>query len=175
MLTRSTSKIGLIATASAMGLALMLGTPQVRADGRDAAPQTSRVADRGERRAQPARPSVPRGDRSRHTERQRTDNGHTSHTEWTDRDGRTATRDATVTRDPEAGTRTRDVTYTGRNGGVTTVDDVTQRTDNGYTRNTTVTGPNGATGTRHVTVACDKAAGGCTKDVQVNDGENSGN
>ena len=35
-------------------------------------------------------------------------------------------------------------------------------------RDTTATGPNGAIGTREVVVACDKAAGRCTKDVEVN-------
>lgn len=97
----------------------------------------------------------------------RTDDGHMRSTKYTDAEGRTATRDAVVTRDAESRTRTRDVTHTGRDGEQTQVNDVTQRTDTGYTRETTVTKPDGATGTRSVTVDCDKAAGNCTKDVEV--------
>lgn len=97
----------------------------------------------------------------------RTDDGHTRNTTYTDAEGRTATRDAVVTRDAENRARTRDVTYTGRDGEQTQVNDVTQRTDSGYTRETTVTKPDGATGTRSVTVDCAKAAGNCTKDVAV--------
>lgn len=97
----------------------------------------------------------------------RTDDGHMRSTKYTDAEGRTATRDAVVTRDAENRTRARDVTYTGRDGEQTQVNDVTQRTDTGYTRETTVTKPDGATGTRSVIVDCDKAAGNCTKDVEV--------
>jgi hypothetical protein len=77
---------------------------------------TVRVAERGQRAARPNRPQVPRGDWSRHTETQRTDTGHDSHTTWTGENGKTATRDAVVVNDREAGTGTRDVTYTGPEG-----------------------------------------------------------
>lgn len=97
----------------------------------------------------------------------RTDDGHMRSTTYTDAEGRTATRDAVVKRDAESGTSTRDVKYVGRDGQERTVNEVTQRTDTGYTRETTVTKPDGATGTRSVTVDCDKAAGNCTKDVEV--------
>jgi hypothetical protein len=182
-----------------------------------------RVADRGQKPAA-RRAQVPRGDRSRHTEVQRTNDGHTTHstvtgargrtatrdstvandpaagtrthdttyagpqgrtrtvhdvttrtddgyarqTTYTDAQGRTATRDANVVNDRDAGTRTRDVTYTGRDGQTRTVNDVTQRTDNGYTRNSTYTNAQGETGTRSATVSCDRVAGKCTKDVEVN-------
>jgi hypothetical protein len=53
------------------------------------------------------------------------------------------------------------------NGRVSSADTTTTRTDNGYVRESTVTGPNGAIGTRSETVSCDKTAGKCTKDVQV--------
>jgi hypothetical protein len=183
-----------------------------------------RVADRGQKpAARPQRAQVPRGDRSRHTEVQRTNDGHTSHstvtgaqgrtatrdstvandsaagsrtrdttyagpegrtrtvhdvttrtddghtrqTTYTDAQGRTATRDANVVNDRDAGTRTRDVTYTGRDGQTRTVNDVTRRTDSGYTRNSTYTNAQGETGTRSATVSCDRVAGKCTKDVEV--------
>jgi hypothetical protein len=169
------------------------------------------------------RPHI-RGDWTSHSERQRTDNGHTSHTTWTGSNGKTATRNATVVNDKDAQTRTRDVAYTGPDGKQASVHDVTQKTDSGYTRNstftnaqgesatrnavvtndkdngiwtrdvtytgvngrtatsntvtnrtddgytrdTTITGPKGGSGTREVAVACDKTAGHCTKDVAVN-------
>jgi hypothetical protein len=97
----------------------------------------------------------------------RTNDGHTRQTTYTDAQGRTATREATVVNDRDAGTRTRDVTYTGRDGQERVVHDVAQRTDDGYTRNSTYTNAHGETATRSATVSCDKAAGKCTKDVQV--------
>jgi hypothetical protein len=97
----------------------------------------------------------------------RTDDGHTRQTTYTDAQGRTATREATVVNDRDAGIRTRDVTYTGVNGQVTTANTTTTRTGDGFVHNTTVTGPGGETGTRSATVSCDKTAGKCTKDVQV--------
>lgn len=114
-----------------------------------------RVAERGQRAARPNRPPQPRGDWSRHTETRRTDHGHTSHTTWTGENGKTATRDAAVVNDREAGTRTRDVTYTGPEGKTRTVNDVTQRTENGHTRNTTVTDAEGRTATRAAEVTRD--------------------
>ncbi len=224
MSTRSSLKPSLWSTASALAVLLTLcgATAEARPADQQARGSAVRVADRGHRNA--ARPpQVPRGDRSRHTEVQRTDNGHASHstvtgrdgrtatrdstvvndrdagtrtrdttytgpdgrtrtvndlttrtddgharhTTYTDAQGRTATRDATVVNDREAGTRTRDVTYTGVNGGVTTASTVTTRTDDGYVRETAVTGPNGETGTRSETVSCDKADGKCARDVQV--------
>ncbi|HSL70684.1 MAG TPA: hypothetical protein VK864_10615, partial [Longimicrobiales bacterium] len=98
---------------------------------------------------------------------QRTDDGFTRNSTYTNAQGETATRSAVVTNDRADGTRTRDVTYTGVNGQVSTAHTVTTRTDSGYVGETTVAGPNGATGTRSETVSCDRAAGKCTRDVQV--------
>ncbi len=84
-----------------------------------------------------------RGNYTQTTQTQRTANGHTSNTVRTDAQGRTSTRDATVTNNRETGTRTKDVTYTGRDGEVRTsdTDDPTHRrrphdqhADNGRTR-----------------------------------------
>jgi hypothetical protein len=102
---------------------------------------------------------------TRTTERQRTDTGHTRTDTWTGADGRTATRDAVVTNDREAGTRTRDVDYTGPNGKTASVDSVRTKTDDGFTRSTTVTNPQGETATRDLSVSRDKEAGTVTREA----------
>jgi hypothetical protein len=106
-----------------------------------------------------------RGSSTHHVESQRTTNGHTRHDDWTNANGKTATRDATVVNDRETGTRTRDVELQGPNGKTATREDVTQRTADGYTRDSTFTGPNGKTATRDATVSRDKEAGTVSRDV----------
>lgn len=101
---------------------------------------------------------------TRTTERQRTDSGHTRTDTWTGADGRSARRDATVTNDREAGTRTRNVDYTGPNGQTGSVDSVRTRTDDGFTRSTTATNPQGQTATRDLSVSRDKEAGTVTRE-----------
>jgi hypothetical protein len=103
--------------------------------------------------------------RTHHTEGQRTANGRTRHDDWTNAQGKTATRDATVVNDRANGTRTRDVDWQGPNGKSATREDVTQRTADGYTRDSTFTGPNGKTATRDATVVRDKEAGTTSRDV----------
>ena len=144
----------------------------------------------------------PGGTWTRTSERQRTDSGATRHDEWRNANGKTASRDVTVTRDREAGTAQRDATWTGPNGGTGSSHTDVQRTDTGMTRNTTVTNANGQTATRNVEVtrdkeagtttrnvdyttfngrsgsvvkACDKAAKSCTTTVEQNGGANPGN
>ena len=85
----------------------------------------------------------------------------------TNAQGETATRDLTVTRDKKTDTVTRAANYStfdGRNGARS---DVIQRTDDGYSRDTTRTTPAGATHTRSVDVSCDKDAGKCIKQVET--------
>jgi len=82
-------------------------------------------------------------------------------------DGRVVRRDADVARDREAGTRTREVTTTGPEGRTRSVSDVTQRTDDGYTRNTVVSNPNGSTVTRDVAAAYDAESEAWRKEVTV--------
>jgi hypothetical protein len=106
------------------------------------------------------------GDHTRHTEVRRTDNGHTRTDTWTGERG-TATRQAEVVNDRENRKRTRETNWTGPNGQQGTRTEVTQRTDNGYTRNSTATGPKGGTATRDVTAVRDPATGTWTKDVSV--------
>lgn len=136
----------------ALGLVMLL-TTGASASARDAQRQ---------RGAHPPRATQPH---TRTTERQRTENGHTRTDTWTGENGRTATRDATVTNDREAGTRTRNVDYTGPNGGTTSVDSVRTKTEDGFTRSTTVTNPQGETATRDLTVSRDKDAGTVTREA----------
>lgn len=102
---------------------------------------------------------------TRTTERQRTENGHTRHDTWTGPDGKTATRDAVVTNDREAGTRTREVDYTGPNGNTASVDTVRTKTDDGFTRSTTITNAQGETATRDLTVKRDKNSDTVTREA----------
>ena len=132
---------------------VMLLTTGTTANARDAQRQ---------RGAHPPRATQPH---TRTTERQRTENGHTRTDTWSGANGRTATRDAAVTNDREAGTRTRNVDYTGPNGGTTSVDSVRTRTDDGFTRSATVTNPQGETATRDLTVSRDQEAGTVTREA----------
>jgi uncharacterized protein YdeI (BOF family) len=125
-------------------LAMMIAAPVLARDGK---PQ------RGSNTPRVTQPHT------RITERQRTENGHTRSDTWTRADGKSATRDAVVTRDREAGTRTREVDYTGPNGKTGSVDSVRTKTDDGFTRSTTITNPQGETATRDLTVSRDKEAG----------------
>jgi hypothetical protein len=104
---------------------------------------------------------------TRTTERQRTENGHTRSTTVTNEDGETATRDLTVTRDKEAGTITREANYSTFDGRAGSKSDVIQRTEDGFSRDTTRTPPNGETHTRGVDVSCEKNGGKCIKQVEV--------
>lgn len=124
------------------------------------------LANPADARERPGRgAAAPRGDFTHRVERQRTDTGHTRSDTWTNANGRTATRDATVVNDRDAGTRTRDVEWTGPNGRTAERHDLTTRTDNGYTRESTFTGPAGQTTTRDATVVHDREAGTRTRDV----------
>jgi len=109
----------------------------------------------------------PRGDYTRHTEVRRTEHGHESRTTWTDAQGRTATRSATVTNDRANGTRTESVDWVGPNGKTASRDTVTTRVDDGYTRNSTWTNARGEQGTRDVTATYNRATGTWSKDVKV--------
>jgi hypothetical protein len=100
---------------------------------------------------------------TRTTERQRTATGHTRTDTVTRADGTTATRDAVVTNDKDAGTRTRNVDYTGFDGKSRSVDSVATKTGDGFTRNTTATHAQGETATRDLTVSRDKEAGTTTR------------
>ncbi len=145
--------------SAALGLVLAVAavTPA------DAGNRGQSGAQRAQHSAQKARPT---GDYTRHTEVRRTDTGHVRTDSWTGERG-TATRQAEVVNDAANRKRTREAKSTGPNGQQGTRTDVTQRTDNGYTRNSTATGPKGGTTTRDVTAVRDPASGTWTKDVSV--------
>jgi len=105
------------------------------------------------------------GSWSRSSTVQRTPSGHTRQDQWQRQDGKTATRNTTVVNDRAAGTRSMDSTATGFNGRTTTVSSDAQRTDDGYVRDVTRTGPNGQVNQRSIDVSCDPAAQSCTKTV----------
>lgn len=149
--TATTSRLRPLAAAMALAALLTAGTISVA----HADPHAG------------AHKARPRGDHTRHTVVRRTDHGHTRTDTWTGDAGRTATRQAEVVNDRANQTRTRDVEWTGPRGQQATRTDVTQRTANGYTRNTTVVGPKGGTTTRDVTATHDPASGTWVKDVQV--------
>ena len=123
-------------------------------------------AGAAERRAGGQR-SMQRDDLTRQTVRQRTDTGRTRSDTWTNAQGKTVTREATVARDREAGIRSRDVVTTLPDGRNRTVSDVTTKTDGGFTRSTSVVNPNGGTLQRDVTATFDAAAKTMTKTVTV--------
>jgi hypothetical protein len=148
-----------VLASAALGLVLALTT---------AAPADA--GNRGQHGSHGAQPTGskarPQGDHTRHTEVRRTENGRTRTDTWSGQRG-TSTRQADVSTDRDSQTRTRDVIWTGPNGQQGTRTDVTQRTDSGYTRNTTATGPRGGTTTRDVTAVRDPASDTWTKDVIV--------
>ena len=66
-----------------------------------------------------------------------------------------------------AGSVTRESSYTTFDGREGSKSDTVQRTDGGYTRDTTRTLPNGTTQTRSVDLSCDKDAAKCVKQVET--------
>ena len=106
-------------------------------------------------------------DYTRQTQVQRTDNGHTRSDTWTGARGKTANRNATVVNDKVSGTHTRDVRWQGPQGQQATRHDVTQRTNDGYTRSSTATNAKGDTTTRDVGASYDPERKLWTRDVNV--------
>jgi hypothetical protein len=142
-------------------------TTLTRPDGATATQQRTVVNDReaGTRSIDVTRTGFDGKTRSMSQDTQRTDNGWTSSRTLTNAAGDTATRNTSVVIDKDAGTRTREsdlTTFDGRSASSTTV---TTRTDTGFTRETSGTGPNGQTFERSVTKDCDRAAGKCTTTV----------
>lgn len=150
-------------------------TTLTRPDGATATQTRTVVNDRenGLRSIDVSRTGFDGKTRSMSQDTQRTENGWTSSRTLTNAAGETASRNTAVTVDKDAGTRTREsewTTFDGRNASSTTV---TTRTENGFTRETTGTGPNGQSFERSVTKECDRAAGKCTTTV-TNDRGNGG-
>jgi hypothetical protein len=159
------------ASATAIGaLALVLAVQSGIVEARErpgAGARGGAAAGMGTGGATAQRQRAPRagGDWTRTTETQRTDNGYTRSDRWQGADGRSASRDVTVTRDREAGTSTRSAEWTRPDGRSGSSETVTTRTDNGFTRSTTATNAEGQTATRNVEVARDLEAGTSTRNV----------
>jgi hypothetical protein len=120
-MTRTLVYARLTALAATAALGLLLAS---------AALTSAQAADRNQGTARMSAASAhaqrPHGDYTRHTERQRTENGHTRTDTWTSDRG-TATRSAEVVNDRANQTRTRSVDSTGPKGGTQSRDVVTTR------------------------------------------------
>ncbi len=148
-------------------------TTWTRPDGATATMQRTVVNDReaGTRSVDVTQTGFDGRTRTMSQDIQRTDDGWTSSRTRTNADGQTATRNSSVAIDKEAGTVTRTsefTTFDGRSANSTTV---TTRTENGFTRATSGTGPNGQSFERTVTKECDRAAGKCTTTVTNGPGD----
>lgn len=102
---------------------------------------------------------------SRQMERIRTDNGFTRKVTTTTADGRTATRNITVTRDPETQTRTRTIEGTNFAGESFSGQSTQQRTENGYTSSHQRTNTEGQTASSNNVVIVDQETGTATKTI----------
>lgn len=107
------------------------------------------------------------GEFTRQVQQKPTANGIVRNTVTTNAQGETATRDMTLTRDKEAGTRTRTVEGTNFEGGSYSGQAVTQKTDDGYSRDASFTNAQGKTVSKSTDVVVDKEAGSVTKNVSV--------
>jgi hypothetical protein len=108
-----------------------------------------------------------RGVFTSHTDQTVTQNGFTRDTSRTNPNGKTATRDMTVTNDAQTKTHTREVSGTTMSGKNYSSESVLQKTDSGYTRESTRTNPNGKTTSRDVDATIDKDNHSITKDISV--------
>lgn len=91
----------------------------------------------------------------RKTDQQATDKGFTRESVLTNAKGETATRHVEVVNDQEAGTHTRTMTGTTFDGKTISGQSVTSKTDTGFTREGTFTGPNGQTSSRDMEVSAE--------------------
>lgn len=97
----------------------------------------------------------------------RTENGFERDMTKTNAKGQTATRHTSVVNDKETKTRTKTVTGTNYNGGQYSGQSVTQKIEDGYTRDSSFTNSQGKTVTRSVDATVDKDAGTVTKNISV--------
>lgn len=154
-------ELAAVGAASALAIFLAVHSPAADAQPRAAGSRAGPAV------AQRAHGALRRGESwSRTTTHRRTDNGRASHDEWRHEDGRRVTRDVAVANDREAGTRTRSVEWVGPQGRTRSVDSVTTRSDDGFTRSTTVTNARGETATGELTVVHDREAGTRSVDIE---------
>ncbi|MEM7281586.1 MAG: hypothetical protein AAF438_08155 [Pseudomonadota bacterium] len=95
----------------------------------------------------------------------KTQNGYTRGSVFTDAQGRQATKDVVVNNDKENGIRTKDVTFVGRDGQTRTANHTTTQTETGFERNSVLTDANGNQATRDAIVSRDTENGVRTRDV----------
>jgi hypothetical protein len=138
-------------------MALMLASAVILA-------QYGAAAEARESKSQHAKQRA-HGNYTHQTQVQRTASGHARNDTWTNSQGKTSSRNASVVNDQDSGTRTRDVVLQGPQGQQATRHDVTQRTDAGYTRNATATNAQGQMAIRNATVVNNPTAGTRSRDV----------
>ena len=100
-----------------------------------------------------------------HDEVHKTDEGYTRQTTHTGPNGGVTTRDTTGSYDPETKSWSKDVTTTRPDGSTSATQVEGQRTEDGYTRQSTHTGPNGGVTTRDTTGSYDPETKSWSKDV----------
>jgi len=110
---------------------------------------------------------MPQGTFTRHSEQIATANGFQRTTTATRADGKTAIRNVTVENSKETGMRSKIINGTNFNGGSFSGQIVTQKTETGFTRDTTKTNAQGKTASRHVKATVDKAAGSISKIISI--------
>jgi hypothetical protein len=123
----------------------------------------SQAADQGPK----IRKHMRQGDVTHQTKRTPTENGFIRNTTLTNAEGKTASRNATVVIDKEAGTRTRTMTGTNFKGEVISGQSLAHKTENGFTNEGQFTGADGKVTTRSVNAVVDKTAGTVTKNISV--------
>jgi len=104
---------------------------------------------------------------TRHTEQTVTDGGFERNSTMTNPEGKTATRSISGSYDKDSKTRTRSVEGTTFSGKTYSHETSTQRTENGYTRESEWTNPAGKSGSRSVMAEVDKEAGTMTKNITI--------
>ncbi|MFL6549613.1 MAG: hypothetical protein ACJ8OJ_13025 [Povalibacter sp.] len=97
----------------------------------------------------------------------RTDNGYVRDVTHTNPSGETSTRHSEGTYDPATQTWSRSTVATGPDGKSATTSATTARTDSGYQRDLTRTGPNGQTTTAHTDAVIDREAGTAQRTTTV--------
>jgi len=107
------------------------------------------------------------GEFTRQVQQKKTENGIVRNTVTTNAQGETATRTMTINNDKDAGTRTRTVEGTNFSGGSYSGQAVTQKTDDGFSRESSFTNAQGKTISKSMDVAVDKEAGTVTKNISV--------
>ena len=104
---------------------------------------------------------------TRETQQRKTANGFTRTHRVTTPSGSTASRDVSVSYDPESRTRTREITGTRRNGNEYSARHEIQRTDSGFTRQSQHNFSDGTSTSRTVNAFIDKDANTITKNIAV--------